>query len=350
MTLQDRILELLKGRSQHKPLIGDDLLAKTGADPDEVNDALNDLQGRGALNRVEITRGDRTFTALWPTGLVPRNLSWKEERNNGKGMMGAQLAHNVQQAAEDSRQPQKPAPTPVPTPVPTPTPPSPPAPLPLTGEGSHQETPMVRVARPAQITEPVAPEKLRSPHARRDQQMNTGPVQTAILAVLKAGGVLDVETIFNLLVVPTTKGSCGKVLETLAKRGEIEASIRFHNKRHRRYYCMPGTDRAAAPACSEPLCSELPGNLDTLRRIGADEHDVDAAKMVKPVDATPAIRTHKPPHTPTNKPPHEIRSSNRAHFAFYDDGVLEIFQDDSTVTLPPAEVARMVAFLGRIAA
>ncbi len=320
MNLQDRILELLKGRSQHKPLLGNDLLAKTGADPDDVNDALDDLQGRGALNRVEITRGDRTFTALWPTGLVPRNLSWKEERNNGKGLMGAQLAHNVQQDAERSRQAVA-------------IPPIPSIPKPI-----KEEKPMTRIARSAQIVEPVAAEKLRSPHARLDQQLNTGPVQTAILAVLKAGGVLDVDTIFNRLDVPTTKGSCGKTLETLAKRGTIEASLLFHNKRHRRFYCMPGTDRAA-----EPLCSELPCNLATLRRIAADDHISDSGKMVDPAEVRPEVFESDAPITRAAAVADLESDSTR--FALWDNGSLLLTVGDDIVALQRADVQRLANYL-----
>jgi len=356
MTLPDRILELLKGRSQHKPLLGDDLLAKTGADPDELNDALDDLQGRGALNRAEITRFDRTFTALWPTGLPPQSASWKQDRDNGKGHSRLVDYNTLQDKKhrDEMRNPpiyiDAPEPTPDPVPAATPT--------------LEEEPIMTRIARPAAIVEPVTqtltPIKSNRP---RNTGINAGRVQSAILAVLRGQGELSVVDIFARLPaeVSTTLGSVGKTLETLAKRGEITASIKFNNARHRRFFQL-GEVECAQVECAqvEPLCAELPGNLATLRKFGADDHTADADESrlkpaptvadesrLKPAptacaEATPAIRTHTPPHA--------IRSSNRAHFAFYDDGVMEIFQDDATVSLPPAEVARMVAFLGRISA
>lgn len=76
MNLNECILEMLKGSTQIAPMLGDTLLEKTGVEPDTLNDALDDLQGRGALNRAEITREGSTFTVLWPTGITPRAMGW----------------------------------------------------------------------------------------------------------------------------------------------------------------------------------------------------------------------------------------------------------------------------------
>ncbi len=337
----DRILELLKGHSQFKPLRGDDLVAELRhLDPDTLNDMIDDLQGRGAINRAEITKNGKTYTALWPTGLVPRALSWKDERNNGKGLMGAQLAHNLQQDAERSRNTSKPVPTPVPTPAKEPT--------------------MTRIARPAQIVEEVAPAKLvKTPHVSnrpRNTGINGGAVQSAVLAVLEAGGVLDVETIFSRLTVATTKGSVGKILETLGKRGVIEATIQFHNKRHRRFYCMPGTDRAAAPVCSEPLCAELPGNLRTLRKLGADDHTADAGKTIELINPPFTAATTAPaapaapaaPIAPQADAPTLPENDGGTHFALFDSGTLLITSGDEFIALPIAESRRLADYLRNV--
>ncbi len=339
MTLSDRILELLKGRSQHKPLLGDDLLAKTGADPDEVNEALDDLHGRGALNRAEITRGDRTFTAIWPTGLVPRNLSWKDERNNGKGMMGAQLAHNLQQDAERSRNPPSPVTTPDPTPDPTPVPTPDATPI--------KETPMVRIARPAKIVEEAtaAPIKTNRP---RNTGLNAGRVQTAVMDALRGQGELSVEHIFARLPsdVDTTLGSIGKTLETLAKRGEIIASLKFHNARHRRFYRLGEAECAQA----EPLCSELPGNLRTLRKIGADDHIADAGKMVEPINPpfTTAPAAPDAPIAPQADAPTNPENDGGTHFALFDSGTLLITNGDEFIALTAADATRLASYLSNV--
>lgn len=377
MNLQDRILELLKGRSQHKPLLFDDIYAKTGADKADINAAIDDLQGRGALNRAEITRGDRTFTALWPTGLVPRALSWKDERNNGVGLMGANVAHNVQQDAERSRQTvkreaaaplvtrrvaaqekrQQPGSIHVSRTA---------TPLHVSPNPITEDQPMTRVSRPPQIVEKVDPAKLvETPHASnrpRNTGINGGAVQSAVLTVLEAGGVLDVDTIYSRLTVPTTNGSVGKILGTLAKRGLIEATIKFHNKRHRRFYCIPG---AAGPACSEPLCSELPGNLATLRKIGADDNGTVPAQIKGKLE-----RAHRKaedetarrgafdagplgggdihaPDEPISRAANalDLDGSAKARWALWDNGMLMITSGDDVIALPRAETERLAEFL-----
>jgi hypothetical protein len=301
-TLADDILAMLKGHTAQKPLRGDFLLAKLNLDPDTCNDLLDDLQNRGALNRAEITRAGETYTALWPTGLAPRALSWKAERDNGKGMFGAQPAHNVQQAAEQSRQPARPAPIVLP---------HPPMHIP--------ENPMPRIARPAQIVEQAPAEKLRP--GKRLNYPKGGPVQSAVLAVLEAaGGWLDVDTIFSRLEISTTKGGVGKTLEMLEKRGQIAASIRFHNKRHRRFYApLDGADEVAADRVAEagkPMREERPA-----------DHFVNVDKMVDPADV-PALN-----------------SEGGTHFALFDTGTLLLTSGDDFIALPRAEAQRLADYL-----
>ncbi len=346
----DRILELLKGHSQFKPLRGDDLVAELRhLDPDTLNDMIDDLQGRGAINRAEITKDGKTYTALWPTGLVPRNLSWKQERDNGKGMFGAQLAHNVQQAAEASRAEIKPETKPAPT----------------------KDTTMTRIARPAQSVE-----EHDQTHDRYAK--NVGKVQTSILAVIKPGDVLDVDTIFSRLTIETTLGSVGKTLEVLEKRGLIEMALRFHNKRWRRFFSLPGTDVEAAqhaPVCAEPLCAELPGNLRTLRKIAADDTPAPhvGGPACGPIDLiNPPLTAEKEPaqtwadavcgHIPTPKrsdeaaapiasqadAPTNPENDGGTHFALFDSGTLLITSGDEFIALTAADATRLASYLSNV--
>lgn len=290
----DRILELLKGHTQHKPLRGDDLVAQLrNLDPDTLDAMLDDLQGRGALCRAEITKNGHTYTALWPTGLVPRALSWKYERNNGKGLMGGQLAHNVQQAAEQSRQP-----------------------IPHHSSPITEEKPMTRIARPAQIVEKV--HETNRPH---NLTRNTGTVQQAILEVLRDGGLMDVESIFSNCPVKTSLGSVGKTLETLAKRGTVVVSLKFHNHRNRRFYNLPGF----VPDTTDP------------------ETAADAGKLIDPADVQPEVFEGDAPITRAAAVADLESDSTR--FALWDNGSLLITVGDEIIALPKPEAQRLATYL-----
>jgi hypothetical protein len=308
----DRILGLLKGCTQNKPLRGDDLAAELHhLTPNAINDLLDDLQGHGALNRAEITRDGETYTALWLTGIMPRTTSWMTDRDAGK-KFSSLAAHNAQQNAEISRTEHKPETKPAPS----------------------KEATMTRIARPAQIVEQTTSEKPQSKHARRDQQMNTGLVQTAILESIKPGEELDVNEIFSRLKIETTHGSVGKTLELLEKRGIVQMAMRLTHKRWRRFFSLPGTD--VETAHQTELCAELPGNLATLRKIVSDDQVAIKSPVIEPAIPTNQIKP--------------MRSDEHATFAFYDDGALEIYQGDEAVMLQARQVARLVTFLGRIAA
>jgi hypothetical protein len=45
----------------------------------EVEALVEDLVGRGAVNRAVITKGERVSSVLWLTGVAPRVFSWKED-------------------------------------------------------------------------------------------------------------------------------------------------------------------------------------------------------------------------------------------------------------------------------
>lgn len=343
----ERILEMLKGSTQTNPTHGAFLLAKTGLDPDSLNDVLDDLHGRGAINRATITKDGRTWTALWPTGIPPRALSWKQERDLGTGT-SAELAHNVQAAAEASRKMHATAP----------------AKAPVSHTEPAQEKPMPRIAKPAVV------QTQKSPHARTDQQPNIGPVQTEVLAALADGGSLSLDALLERCPSTRSMMSLRKIVQRLAQRGLI-VSTRLKENAQRAYYKL--ADAPLMPA--EPLCSELPGNLATLRRIGADDQHLPEEPAIKPTrskghqerdhlahtkpTSIPAAEPATEPaqtwadavcgHIPTPLRDRHPRTEEHATFAFYDDGALEIYQGDETVMLQEKQVARLVAFLGRIA-
>ena len=359
MNAHDSILDMLQGHSQFNPLRGDDLLAKIGLDPDTLNDLLDDLRGRGALNRAEITKGGETFTALWPTGIPPRQLSWMEQRDNGIGY-SSQLAHNLQQAAEASRTAIKPRSTQ--TGQVSKTCPVFEAPQPQTQQvletcrvfqaPAEQERPMPRIARPAQVQ--PSPKK------------NRGNLQKAILEIVRLSDeALPSEDVYARLEMESTHNSIKKTLEVLAARGLLATESRVLNHRWRMFYSWPKAGGIAAARVAAATDPEVEGTLEQLRRMGADG-DVSpapvlgtptayAANPAAKAVAVPAGQTGQVSETcPVSSAHIEIPQpikpdGEHATFAFYDDGALEIYCGDEAVMLHERQVARLVEFLDRVA-
>lgn len=321
MNAQDSIMHHLKGHTAQKPMRGDSLLAALGLEPDTLDSLLDDLQGRGALCRAEITRhGEKTWTALWPTGLVPRAMSWKQERDHGTGT-SADLAHNVQQSAEQSRQS-----------IAT-----------LTTENT-----MTKSAQPAPATKLVV--KTLESNRPHNLTRNTGVVQQTVISVLRTGGQMDVESIFAACDVETSLGSVGKTLENLAKRGAVVSTIKFHNHRNRRFYCLPdyvpNTDDAVDHR------HDTAANIATLRRIAADEHtdhDQSAGNLVDPADVRPEVFESAVPdaHVTRAAAVADLETSS-PRWALWDNGSLMITSGDEILALTKADTARLAYYLRNV--
>ena len=351
MNHSEHILELLKKHTAQHPMRGDDLVKKLGIDPDEINDLLDDLQGRGALNRADITRpGHSSFTALWPTGLTPRNTSWKQERDNSKGF-SRMAAHNAQAAAEASRTATKPAPVkatvqydeePYVSPY---TPPAKP----------QQETAMVRATRPAAVVE--TPETPRHPPR---PSINTGEVQTAILDALRDNGEMDIADIFAACQTETTLGSVGKTLEKLAQRGLVIPSIKFHNKRHRRFYRLADASKTSAPRKVDAVrASPRPTTATTATTampVGCGEQsephrpsatipsDAEIAELVAALqpETEPELESLLPADMLGLDLPH---AASHTRWCLWDDGQLLLTLGDDMMVLNQAETQRLATYL-----
>ena len=319
MNHSEHILNMLKGHTAQKPLRGNFVVAKLGLDPDTINDLLDDLQGRGAINRAEITQNGETYTALWPTGITPRNLSWKQQRDNGVGLMGAQLAHNVQQAAEASRTVIKPE-------------------TPIT---STQEPIMPRISRPALPVEPVELVEPTEPVQDRYAK-NNGPAQRVILATFTAGLEQNAREVWEAIDRSVDLGVVKKVLSRLAQRGLLAVENRLSNGKHWNFYRL-----------NEALCSELPGNLRTLSKIGADDHVADAGNMVKdPVGWAKQSATINPPFAAediaADPAPDLPENAGGTYFALFDSGTLLITAGDEFIALPIGEAQRLANYLRNV--
>ena len=381
MNAHDSILHHLRAATAQKPMRGDDLLAKLGLEPDTLNELLDDLQGRGALNRAEITRDGKTWTAIWPTGLVPRNLSWKEQRDNGVGVSSL-LAHNVQQAAEQSRTETKPAPARTrpdrfEKPVGSPTPATPDqtgqvsktclvsataTPVqtgqvsktcPVSAPITTPETPMPRIARPAfDQTIPAVEAATQAAQPTRKSMLNEGPTQQAIMSVLEGGDELTAAEVYLRIGSKSTKASVGKVLELLTKRGLVTATMRYHNSRHRLFYRLAQADsKPAAPAITaarEAVASDadIAGTLEQLRRLGGDDQTGQVSKTCPVSDSATPDQTRQVSQTcrvSASVPNPE--NDGETHFALFDSGTLLVTTGDDFIALPRADAMRLADYL-----
>lgn len=309
MTLREHILKALAGASSQKPVRGDALLQRLGVGPDTLNDALEDLRARNAINRSEITKGGETYTVVWPTGVAPAAIPWRGQSINGHTQADARAAH---QAAHQAINRQESSPTRGVQGESEPVAPSthvtaPQAMPPVEEWRPPQEPPMPRIARPA------------NPH-NKGRKINyparRAPFTDAVLETLKTmGGAPTSDEVHDQLPAGMgTPGSTDAALRKLRQRGQCQGRRETIRSRNRWVFW---TGEAEPP------------RREAGRSAGAGK----------------AMPVPHPAAAPVAAAGNSVGQGDRPHFAVWDDGELHIDCGGEMVRLDAADVSRLYRML-----
>lgn len=197
----------------------------------------------------------------------------------------------------------------------------------------------------AQASPPASPSKHAARHLRDSINKGNGVLQNQILAALM--GVtreepLTTARIHGLCPAAASRDSVSVTLRTLQSRGLVECDSRVEDARRANVYWLAG------PAA---LNDGHEANIAAVRRLVADEEpgpEPEPEPTPLPDDADEAIAQSMIDHTRAKL----LSECGRAQigFAYDDGGALEIRTGEETLRLAPPTVARLVRFLGRIAA
>ena len=336
-SLPDAILATVAKSHAQAPFRVDALPGLVGADLEACAAAVESMFQARTLSYADITKDGASYRVIWPTGVPPQPVGSRAYVIN---------AHTQADAAAKALHPRKsqanqPAGMPAP-----------------------QEATMPRITAPAvarSIPAPQTEKPIRGRHAISTK--GSGLLQNALLSALMDAtpdDPLSANHLIHLCPMAGSVGSISTTLQTLVKRGLVHSlSLVSGGRRQNHYYLAAPDDHVAAAGKTITGAALNDGheqNLALVRKLTSDEAAVIpvAVGKVIPDPATPALDSSRLPAKDAGKDAGATLNRHpdldRASFAFYDDSSLEIFKGDETVILPALEVARLVAFLGRIAA
>lgn len=363
--LDSRIMAALAGASAQQPMCIAALRDRLGLTHPEIMDALCGLYNSRAINQATVTTGDAPVTVVWPTGMSPQPVgsraftigghtaayaAAKALKPRGKNAPDSATQASPAAAAKSRRIAR--AATAV-----------------LAGETpAHQENAMPRITAPA-VPRAETPAKgtpdsyaakadydsaaTSTAPARPMKKAGNGAVQSEIMAALRGAGRAEALSVSALAELVPSAGSLDSLATTarlMARKGVLDGvSVVIGGQRKTVYWDAQVQDPGQLAGAGKPIAAPALNdghekNLDLVRRLAADDAAPPAYESPLPAIAEAQARIARAIGAPVRPNP------ERASFAYYDDGALEIFQGEETVILPAPQVSRLVAFLARIVA
>ena len=302
LSLDAAILQALAGTSGQTPMRGDDLLAHLGLgkDPDRVNDALEDLVDRRAVNRAEITRNGHTHTVLWLTGARPAPIG-RAFTINKFTQADAKAAHEAQVQSESSRSASLK---------------SPPAPLYERGEKNPEQEP--DMPRNIPIPRPGNPLFTKAANGTVMGQVH------AALAGLTEATAATPEELLPKCPATASIGSLRATLRTLARRGDLNVRTATARGKVRAFYWP-----IEANAVEEPALK--PRDLDAWEAQAEPAQGRDEARPDPAARAADLLGLDAPVGV--------------TRFALWDDGQLLLTVGEDMLVLDAGSTRRLADFL-----
>lgn len=331
------ILEALKGATAQMPMKYGELTAKL-ADAghvlliNELMDALDDLVKRRAVNTARVSRdGGKIFISVcWQTGVPPAPFNAFRSPIKSHTQADAATAHAAQAAAEASRASAdgygsiK----------------SPPAPLYERGEKT-QENPMPRIAKPAKPAKSKQPDVIpAAPVPPRRKAAAGAVIAEAMAAVAGRSTVhaLRAEELIRLCPAAGSLNSLKATLRSLAAKGRI--GVEYRREGGHLLACYYGL---ATPVLNDGHEK----NLDTLRKMRADEH-AEAGIPAGAFDAGRLGGGDIHAADPVARAASDLDAPGTTRFALWDDGQLLLAMGDDMMVLDAGATRRLADFLDSV--
>lgn len=207
---------------------------------------------------------------------------------------------------------------------------------------------MPRIAKPAKPAKPQAAAETQTRKVEKTAKLSTpyikAPNGTIIDEALAALAGTTRETALatdQILALCPSVASVGSLRSTLRRQvelGRVCTDGRTDRRKLRYFWWDAATDAKPAPAQVAPIHHATLNdghekNLDTLRRIGAEDHSPEPTKLIEP-DPLQAVADAL-----------DLDAPGTTRFALWDDGQLLVAAGDDMMVLDAGSTRRLADFL-----